>query len=199
MLKWLITATYPGYFETNVAVLDVLKFILGGAVAAMAGVYLLPNTDTTNFARSASFSAMCGLAWPAILETSLTMVQTATQDRPLASATQDVRDNLQAVKASPDVGSITALTSATLTVAEKIPQAASAEAKQDTLGRHAPPSPPSALLKTSHPAVSPQIRASLQQLSRQETLPQEPRDAAPATLSVNGNGENGSVGNGAQP
>lgn len=192
LLGWLIAATYPGYFDTNMAALDVAKFILGGAVAAMAGVYLLANTDTTNFARSASFAAMCGLAWPAILETSLQMVQTATQDRPLASATQDVRNNLNAVQTAPNESSITALTAATLTAAEKIPEAASPEAKQDAIDQTRSVINTLGMLKTSNPDINPHIRAALKKLSLEPSIPSELRDAAQATL-TNGNG----VGNGA--
>jgi hypothetical protein len=86
LIAWLIAATFPGYLkQVDSLPLDVAKYLLGGGIAAMAGVYIIANTDTSHFPKAVTFAALCGLSWSTVIEAAGSVVQ-VTGERPAAAS-----------------------------------------------------------------------------------------------------------------
>jgi len=60
LIAWLIAATFPGYLkQADRLPLDVAKYLLGGGIAAMVGVYIVANTDTSHFPKDGMHFEYC--------------------------------------------------------------------------------------------------------------------------------------------
>jgi hypothetical protein len=105
--------------------------VLGGAVAGAIGVYLLANTDPTQFPKILTFALVCGLSWQAILETGRSLAVGAKNNRELAKATEKIDEGL--TKSAPDSAQIQTLADNTTKVAEKLPAITDPQLRKDAV------------------------------------------------------------------
>ncbi|HEY1081712.1 MAG TPA: hypothetical protein VGE29_05590 [Prosthecobacter sp.] len=197
LLAWFIAATFPGYFTTNsggIAFLQFLKFTLGGAVAAMAAVYVIAHTDTKDFARAAGFAALCGVAWPAVINSGTAFVEMQTDTRGLVQKTENVQAKTQELAANPTPAQVTAATQAALEAAGRLNSSAAPDAKASTVHRtqeliatlkDIKVSPPAGAMSAPGAPPSPLVKAvnkSLEELSIRSDLPGEVRLEAASAL-----------------
>ena len=131
LLAWLIAAVSSG-LALNWQ-LGLCTAILGGAVAAGAGVYLLANTDTSNAPRCIFFSVFCGVCWQPIVEAGKNLVNEATVHKEVASAKKEVDDKLGQTAAGTSPKDISVITDSTGKLAEKLPEVTNPELRQDAL------------------------------------------------------------------
>lgn len=199
LLAWFIAATFPGYFDKKsigLVFLELSKFTLGGAIAAMAAVYVIAHTDTQNFARAAGFAALCGVAWPAVISSGTALVNVHTANRGLAETNQQLQASTQALDSNPTPADVTAATQVALDAASKLTSSASPEVKANAIedtrllieklktlktvwpasGHVGSPTtqPPPGLIKT--------VNDSLKELSTKSDLPGEVRLQATSAL-----------------
>jgi hypothetical protein len=178
LLAWLIAATFPGYFSDKIISLEIAKYILGGGLASMVGVYVIANTDTAQFARAASFAAICGLTWPTVLDSAVALISKSVKDRPAAEVSENIKNTREALVSTPNVSTIAAATASVLAGGDELQGAASPEIREKgiqeanalifTLKR----------LKVDQPDLAVHTDAALKNLAARETLPQAVRDAA---------------------
>jgi len=130
---WLLSGTFPNYqTETISFTRELLKYLLGGGIAAMAGVYLLANTDTSKVPWALTFAAVCGLSWEPVIQSAQETINRA-KDRDLAQMVKEALEAGKAVKASdPSEEDIKKLVDATLKAANGLPAARSFEVKDAT-------------------------------------------------------------------
>ncbi|RBP36085.1 hypothetical protein DES53_11834 [Roseimicrobium gellanilyticum] len=129
LVAWLIAATFPGYLDKQPSILlDVGKYLLAGGLAATAGVYVLANTDTTQFPRTITFAAICGLSWSAVVEATSGIVK-ITADRAVAAAGVEAKKKQEALTSSTTTTpeAVKATVASTEVAAEKAVSAATPE------------------------------------------------------------------------
>jgi hypothetical protein len=129
LLAWLIAAVNVGVDAAWG--LSLAASVLGGAVAAGAGVYLLANTDTKQAARCIFFSVFCGVSWQPIVETAKNLANDATANKDLAAAQKQVESSLQQAAAGGPAADITPLVDGAKVIAEKLPAATRPALRQD--------------------------------------------------------------------
>jgi hypothetical protein len=130
LAAWFIGASNSGTIGAH-WMIDLLAGIFGGALAAAAGVFLLANTDPSQFAKMITFAAFCGLTWRPIIATGVNLVNEATTHKEIAKATQTVDQNL--ATAVPNTLQIQNLTSATTVLAEKLPSITNLQLRQEAV------------------------------------------------------------------
>ncbi len=130
MSGWVIGVSNSGsagsHWPTNL-----LAGILGGGVAGAIGVFLLANTDPTQFPKILTSALVCGLSWQAILETGKSLAVGAKNNRDLAKATQKIDEGL--TTSTPDSAQIQTLANNTTKVAEKLPAITDPELRKDAV------------------------------------------------------------------
>lgn len=127
---WVIGVSNSGNVGSHWAI-DFIAGIFGGAIAATIGVFLLANTDPSQFPKIVSFALVCGLSWPAIIATGKNLVANATTHKEIATATDNIEKDL--AKASSAPADIKALASNTTKLAEKLPSVTDPSLRQDAV------------------------------------------------------------------
>jgi hypothetical protein len=127
LLAWLIGVSNSGVGPRWF--LEIPTHIFAGAFAGAAGVFLLANTDPTQFARMLVFGAFCGLSWPAIVATTKNLVNQATTNNQILNAKDKVTEVL--AKPSPSGQDIQQLESNTVKLAETLPAVTNPDLHKD--------------------------------------------------------------------
>src|SRR5438105_1769555 len=130
LLAWLIAASSTGSIGSHWPI-DLPMGILGGAIAAGAGVFLLANTDPTQLPKMVVFAAICGLSWQGIIATAKNLVNEATTHKDVAQARENINKDL--AKTQPSVPEIQSLASNTTKVAEKLPSVTDPELRKEAV------------------------------------------------------------------
>ena len=131
LLAWLIASVSSG-LAANWQ-LGLCTAILGGAVAAGAGVYLLANTDTGNAPRCIFFSVFCGVCWQPIVEAGKNLVNEATVHKAVASAKDMVERSIAQSANGGTQAEINQIVEGTGKIADKLPSTSDQELRQDAL------------------------------------------------------------------
>ena len=104
--------------------------LLGGAIAAGVGVYLIAHTDTSTVAPAIFFASLCGLSWQAVLATGNNLVQKAIVQSAITS-TKEASETLNEPGQTASDEKIKSVTNNALKVVDKLPAIESSEQKSD--------------------------------------------------------------------
>jgi len=127
---WLIGVSSSGSAGSHWAI-DLAAGVLGGGIAGAIGVFLLANTDPSQFAKMMTFALVCGLSWPAIIATGKNLVANATTHKEIANATDNIEKDLANPSSAPT--DIKSLASNTTKLAEKLPSVTDPSVRQDAV------------------------------------------------------------------
>ncbi len=127
---WIIGVSNSGNAGSHWAI-DLMAGIVGGAIAATIGVFLLANTDPTQFAKLITFALVCGLSWPAIIAAGKNLVANATTHKEIATATDNIEKDLAKPSSAP--ADIQSLASNTTKLADKLPSVTDPGLRQDAV------------------------------------------------------------------
>lgn len=127
---WVIGVSNSGNAGAHWAI-DLIAGIIGGSVAAAIGVFLLANTDPSQFPKLITFALVCGLSWPAIIATGKNLVANATTHKEIANATDNIEKDLAKPSSAP--ADIKSLASNTTMLAERLPSVTDPSVRQDAV------------------------------------------------------------------
>lgn len=177
-----------------------LAALLGGAIAAGVGVYLVANTDTTQVPRLVFFACLCGLSWQAVLATGNNLVQKAIV-RSDVNSVKDASKSLAETRQQPSDEKIKDVANTAVKIVDKLPGIESPNLKSDARAtvvdaiktlRTAVPSNPKAaealgeIAKRADESGSTPVKqravAELKEIANAPQVPEEARKTAAASL-----------------
>src|SRR5437764_4057301 len=128
---WLIGISTSGGSAGSHWMVDLAAGIFGGGIAAVIGVFLLANTDPSQFPKIVSFALVCGLSWPAIIAAGKNLLADATIHKEITSATESIEKDL--AKPSPATVNVKTLEADTTKLAEKLPSVTDPSLRQNAV------------------------------------------------------------------
>ncbi len=102
---------------TDSSALGFLTAMLGGAIAAGIGIYLLTAADTQRFVHCIFFAIVCGISWEPVIKAAQTLVVNSA----LESRVNSANFAIESTPANPDPLQISRLTRDTADVITRIP------------------------------------------------------------------------------
>lgn len=129
LLAWLtgLAAIAAGEHLTSL-----LAALIGGAIAAGVGIYLIANSDTSQLMKLIFFAALCGISWQAVLATGGTLVRKAIVQSAIDNS-KDASKTLTGVEAGQKASDekIKSVADRAAKVTDKLPSIESSELKSD--------------------------------------------------------------------
>jgi hypothetical protein len=127
LLAWLLGIDAIASAER---VTSLVAALLGGAIAAGVGVYLIAHTDMTTVAPAIFFASLCGLSWQAVLATGNSLVQKAIVQSAITS-TKDANKTLTEPGQTASDENIKSVANNAVKVVDKLPGIESSQLKTD--------------------------------------------------------------------